>query len=135
MLFFYKFMKGVVRVKYTIASICIFLLIQGMKATLKYFKTKKVDLKRFFKSGGQISAHTTVISAASMFVGHRFGYNSELFGFALIVSFIVFIDSYNLRKAVGELNNEHKGHSFKESTFGVIVGVAWAIFLIKVGLI
>lgn len=75
---------------------------QGFKILTTWVKYKKFDPERIMGSGGMPSSHTTSIVAATMQIGKLYGFNHELFGFAMVISFITMYDAANVRMAAGQ---------------------------------
>lgn len=122
---------------------------------IKVFLTLLIEgtlkLERLHGSGGMPSAHTATIVSASTAIGLLEGFASPVYGFSLIMAFIVMYDASGVRRSVGKqaklLNNmiqdlqNHKflgeerlkeliGHKPTEVAAGAILGVIMANILI-----
>lgn len=117
---------------------------QFIKVILTFVVEKEIKWERIHGSGGMPSAHTATIVAASTAIGLVDGFQSTLFGFSLIMSFIVMYDASGVRRSVGKqarlLNNiiqdlqNHKflgeerlkeliGHKPTEVAAGALLGI------------
>lgn len=113
---------------------------------LKIFsgKRKKVDIGRIFMSGGMPSSHSSFVACMATMVGMRYGFDSDLFAIAAVVSSIIMYDASGVRQAVGKqatiinqlLEDWHQnkvikheklkelvGHTHKQVFFGAILGI------------
>jgi uncharacterized protein len=109
---------------------------------------RRWNFRRFVETGGMPSAHSAAVSALSMAVGMRSGFNSVLFAVTLYFSLIVMYDAAGLRRAAGRqaailnrLMHEHfveaeadrhrlmelLGHTPLQVLVGAILGVASAL--------
>ncbi len=75
---------------------------QTVKVIWTTIKHRRFDAERLMGSGGMPSAHSASVMAGAFACGERAGYNSPLFGFAMIVAFIVMYDAANVRMAAGK---------------------------------
>lgn len=91
-------------------------------------------------SGGMPSAHTAVLSSATMVIGLADGLNSGVFALAVVVLAIVMHDAIRVRRSSGEqglaisqmikeqkssikIPRIYKGHTPLEVIFGLILGI------------
>ncbi len=74
---------------------------QFFKILTFLFVEKKLNLKRFFESGGMPSSHTALVIAATYAVGHVEGVSSTLFAISLMFSVIIMYDATGVRQAAG----------------------------------
>ncbi|MCT4632724.1 MAG: divergent PAP2 family protein [Firmicutes bacterium] len=119
---------------------------QLIKVVLTLLVTKKFDLNRFVGSGGMPSSHTSFVMGLSTAIGLEYGWNSNIYAFALTFALIVMYDASGVRRSVGKqatiLNtiiedlykHKHVGESkLKElvghTPFEVIVGAVLGIFI------
>lgn len=127
-----------------LTSIAAWFIAQGIKVLIFYRRTKIWNLKILTISGGVPSSHTAFVTAATTKIGLLEGVNSTLFGFAVILAFIIMYDAVGVRYAVGEqakfLNRFQRdlkyvvpfrkkkikevcGHTLKEVALGFCIGV------------
>lgn len=70
--------------------------------------------KHLFLSGGMPSGHSSVVTAVSLLIGLREGFDSPLFGLALVFLIIVAYDAMNVRRMAGQtaevVADQLKGH-------------------------
>lgn len=126
---------------------------QGYKVLVTLIKERRFDFERIMGSGGMPSSHTSSIVAVSFAIGESAGYDSPMFGLAILVSFIVMYDAANVRMAAGkqakvlnqlvkELSEDftqisHKdelrellGHTYLEVLVGAVLGALIGIFMV-----
>ncbi|MDF1617012.1 divergent PAP2 family protein [Petrocella sp. FN5] len=117
---------------------------QSIKITWILIKEKRFDVGRLMGSGGMPSAHSASVVATTFSIGRIMGFNSPVFGFAGMMSFIVMYDAANVRMAAGKqaklINRiikelgEHKfsmykelkellGHTYLEVFVGALLGM------------
>ena len=96
----------------------------------------------FARSGGMPSGHMASFTAATMFLGCVYGFESGLFALAVCMCIIVAYDATHVRYAVGEqgkalnvlLKNDRKktlpimeGHTIAQVLVGAIIGAALGV--------
>lgn len=107
----------------------------------------EIDFKRLYQSGGMPSAHTALITSATVTIGVIEGGSSALFGLALALSVIIVYDALGVRRSSGlqadairllygkqkleaELDiGTVQGHTPKEVLFGGLLGSLVALGL------
>lgn len=123
-------------------------LVQAYKGLANFVVHRRWNFRRFVETGGMPSAHSAAVSALSMAVGMKSGFNSVLFAVTLYFSLIVMYDAAGLRRAAGRqaailnrLMHEHfveaeadrhrlmelLGHTPLQVLVGAILGVASAL--------
>lgn len=113
---------------------------QLFKLVYYSIRDRKLTPSYLVTAGGMPSAHTAFVSALSVAVGFRSGFDSELFAVAFVFSAIVIYDSYRFRGHVerqGKVLNrviakyhpdeservpEMVGHSIGEIAVGAALG-------------
>ena len=103
---------------------------------LKIFSGEKgIDISRIIVSGGMPSSHSSFVSCMSTMIGLKYGFSSDLFAVAVVVSLIIMYDASGVRQAVGkqatilnQLIEEEKlkelmGHTPKQVFFGGLLGI------------
>ena len=103
---------------------------------LKIFSGEKgIDISRIIVSGGMPSSHSSFVSCMSTMIGLKYGFSSDLFAVAAVVSLIIMYDASGVRQAVGkqatilnQLIEEEKlkelmGHTPKQVFFGGLLGI------------
>lgn len=117
---------------------------QFMKVILTLFFEKRLDVGRFWGSGGFPSSHTSSVVSVSTAIGLAEGYDTAIYALSLVFALIVMYDASGVRRAVGKqaaiLNkmihdiSEHKhieqeqlkeliGHTPFEVIGGALLGV------------
>ncbi|HVO40480.1 MAG TPA: divergent PAP2 family protein [Spirochaetia bacterium] len=128
-----------------ITAVIVQLACQAFKVVVNSVRERRLALSWFFSTGGMPSAHSAFVTALSVSIGLRSGFQSELFAVAFVFSIIVIYDSWRLRGAVqhqakiikmlardrpdvpaGELR-ENTGHSPAEIVAGVLAGGGLAL--------
>ncbi|MEM4398068.1 MAG: divergent PAP2 family protein [Candidatus Woesearchaeota archaeon] len=95
------FFSELIKNKIIIAVIFSYILTSILKIFFNFIKTKRIDLKLFFKTGGMPSSHSSSVSAMTSMIYFLEGM-SNLFIVCFIISFIVFSDALGIRKAAGK---------------------------------
>lgn len=126
---------------YTLAIAITWLSAHAIKYIIGIFKNEKVTLSRaIFTSGGMPSAHSATIISLATVIGLRDGFESGLFGLAILVAIIVMYDAVKVRRSAGEQGDAikdlikeqgskvkipyiAKGHLMIEVVVGAIFGV------------
>lgn len=124
---------------------------QLLKVLLTLIFDKKLNFYRMVGSGGMPSSHSSTVMALSTSIGLMYGWNSAIYGIALVFSLIVMYDASGVRQSVGKqaiiLNTilddlyQHKhiqeerlkelvGHTKVEVLAGAILGIVIANILI-----
>lgn len=135
-----------------VSAVSAWFIAQLIKVALTAVVEKELKWERLHGSGGMPSAHTATIMAASTAVGITEGFGSAVYGFTVIMAFIVMYDASGVRRSVGKqaklLNNliqdfqNHKflgeerlkeliGHKPTEVFAGAILGVLVANLMIR----
>jgi acid phosphatase family membrane protein YuiD len=78
---------------------------QGMKVALGFFREKKFNFRWFVGSGGMPSSHAAGVSALATSVGVTYGFDSALFAIVLTFTLIVLFDAQGVRLATGKQAN------------------------------
>ena len=126
---------------------------QFYKVLYTLFAQKKLDVKRFFETGGMPSSHSSTVSCLASCTGIIYGRESGYFAGSVILAVIVMYDAMGIRRAagkqagvlnrmmdklsekIGEMFHDEKlkellGHTQLEVLAGMILGVAVA-FMFK----
>ncbi len=125
---------------------------QAIKIPTYFLVEKKLDLCRFFGSGGMPSSHTALVTSLTIMVGTSAGFDSVLFAISAVYASVVMYDASGVRRETGRqgqvlneilrkvfvdgepiTNMELKelvGHTKLEVLGGFIVGVLTALMFI-----
>ncbi len=121
-----------------ISSILSMLVSQLVKSILIILAGKKIKSAALLRSGGMPSSHSALITAVTVSMGLKEGFNSNLFFICVIFSLIVIYDARGIRHTVGKhaklLNktvlienpkklNEYIGHTLPEIIVGISIGL------------
>ncbi len=123
---------------------------QVAKCCIHSILGRRLDLSWLFQTGGMPSSHSALVSALTVKVGFRTGFDSPLFAIAFILALIVMYDAAGVRRAMGKqarlLNimveemskgkavsedrmKEFLGHTPLEVFVGALLGMVIAILL------
>lgn len=114
---------------------------------------KKIDIKRFFDTGGMPSSHSSTVSCLATCIYLIYGKESGYFAISVILAVVVMYDAMGIRRAagkqagvlnrmmdklsdkIGEMFHDEKlkellGHTQLEVLAGMILGIAVA-FIFK----
>lgn len=129
------------------AAIIAWAIAQGTKIILTLVIDKRFDLTRLVGTGGMPSSHSALVMAMAFSVGKSDGFDSTIFGLAIILCFVVMYDAAGIRRAAGKqaeiLNyfiNEHKipnmenlkellGHTPLEVFAGALLGICIGLYV------
>ena len=125
---------------------------QALKIPTYWLVEKKLDLMRFFGSGGMPSSHTAFVVSLAIMVGATEGFDSAIFAMCVVLAAVVMYDATGVRKETGnqaEIINEILrkvfvdgqpiadvdlkeliGHTKLEVLGGAIVGICCALAFI-----
>ena len=126
---------------------------QALKIPTYWLVEKKLNLMRFFGSGGMPSSHTAFVISLTIMIGAVEGFDTALFAAAVVLSAIVMYDASGVRRETGiqgqVLNEilqkvfvdgqpitdvelkELVGHTKVEVAGGFIVGILTALVFIS----
>lgn len=130
---------------YVIAIFLAWFLAHGIKYIFSLIEHEKYSFRSYlFRSGGMPSGHSTAVMAVTTVIGLRDGFQSGLFGLAILMSTIIMYDAVKVRRSSGEqgealvkmiketkskvkLPRVAKGHTPLEvaagATLGVLIGL------------
>jgi acid phosphatase family membrane protein YuiD len=74
---------------------------QALKIPTYWLVEKKLDLGRFFGSGGMPSSHTAFVTALAILVGVTEGFDTAAFAIAVVLAAIVMYDASGVRRETG----------------------------------
>jgi acid phosphatase family membrane protein YuiD len=83
-----------------VAAVCVQLICQAFKYIFYSIREGRSNFSYFLSAGGMPSSHSAFVTALTVSVGLRGGFNTEVFAAAFVFSAIVIYDSYRLRGAV-----------------------------------
>ncbi len=115
---------------------------------LIFLKNKNYTFSKgsFISAGGMPSTHSALITAISISIGLKNGFNSTDFFLAITLLLIIIYDARGIRQSVGnhakilnkkllndhEKTNEYIGHSTSEVIVGILVGLVVAILMFNI---
>lgn len=74
---------------------------QLIKVIITLIHERRLDLNKFFASGGMPSSHSSFVVALAIGIGQEYGYDSGYFAIAAVLSFVVMYDAANVRLQAG----------------------------------
>ena len=74
---------------------------QAMKIPTYWLVEKKLELMRFFGSGGMPSSHSAFVTSLAIMVGATEGFNTAAFAIAVVLASIVMYDASGVRHETG----------------------------------
>jgi len=92
-----------------IAAVAAGSIAQILKVIITLATEKRLALGRFFETGGMPSSHSAAVTALSVSLAMKYGWNSALFAISAVFGYIVMYDAAGVRQAAGkhaELINE-----------------------------
>jgi len=84
------------------AAVVAWFIAQLLKVIVVLIQSRKLDFSRLVGSGGMPSSHSAFVMAMCVNVGETVGYDSPLFGVAVVIGFIVMYDAAGVRRAAGK---------------------------------
>ncbi|MBE6022404.1 MAG: divergent PAP2 family protein [Cellulosilyticum sp.] len=75
---------------------------QFLKIVVTLLQEHRLDLTKFWASGGMPSSHSSFVMALAGSVGQLYGFDSVYFAIAMVFSFIVMYDAANVRLEAGK---------------------------------
>lgn len=76
-------------------------LAQGLKIPLDYLQTRRWNWALLFSAGGMPSSHAALVVAATHAIGLYVGFETPLFGVAVVVCMVVIYDATGIRRQAG----------------------------------
>lgn len=141
-------LAGLLENRVLCGALTAWLIAQGLKPPLEYFRTGKWRWSALLSAGGMPSSHSSLMVGATLGIGLFEGFNSALFALAVAVTMIVVYDAAGVRRQAGmhaerinllfdELLNGHIwdtdelreviGHTPLEVIGGILLGIAVAV--------
>ncbi|MDR3240382.1 MAG: divergent PAP2 family protein [Clostridiales bacterium] len=74
---------------------------QIIKVLIEFKRTKKINTALFISAGGMPSSHSSFVTAMTMSIGFKEGFNSSMFALSAVLSLIVMYDAAGVRRAAG----------------------------------
>jgi len=94
--------QGITQNKTLIAPVAAWLIAQTLKVPLSFDRHTGVDFQRLVSPGGMPSAHSALATALATIAGLVNGWDSSLFGMAVVFAMIVMYDAAGIRQAAGK---------------------------------
>ncbi|PIV26062.1 MAG: hypothetical protein COS37_08395 [Anaerolineae bacterium CG03_land_8_20_14_0_80_58_20] len=140
-------LAGLLQNKVLIGGLAAWLLAQGLKLPMEYFRTREWKWSILLSAGGMPSSHSALVVGVTHGVGLFYGFDSPLFALAVALTMIVIYDAAGVRRQAGmhaerinllfdELLHGHMwddnelrevlGHTPLEVTGGILLALAVA---------
>ena len=94
-------LAGLLQNKVLIGALAGWLIAQGLKPPLEYFRTGKWRWSALLSAGGMPSSHSALMVGATLSIGLFVGFDSALFGLAVAITMIVVYDAAGVRRQAG----------------------------------
>jgi len=126
--------------------------VQTIKVIVEIAKNKKIDIKRWWGSGGMPSSHSAFVCSLATAIGLTDGFGSAVFAMSIAFAFVVMYDASGVRRAAGKqakilnqliesegknINVQEKliellGHTPLEVYVGAVIGITMATILVRI---
>ncbi len=136
-----------------IAAVAAWVIGQFLKFPLEYILNRRWNWGIMFSSGGLPSSHSALVTAVTLSIGFKDGFDTSIFALAVAIAMIVIYDAAGVRRQAGihaerineimknfienrrfpeEDLKEMLGHTKFEVIAGVLLGVliSWALIVI-----
>ena len=77
-------------------------LAQILKTPIHYLRVRQWDWSLLLRAGGMPSSHSALVAAAAHGVGLYYGFDTPLFGVAVVLAVIVIYDATGVRRQAGK---------------------------------
>ena len=84
------------------AAVLAWAIAQILKTILSFVKNDKLDLSRFYGSGGMPSSHSALVMALTFSLGKYQGFSSPFFAISTVLALVVMYDAAGVRRAAGK---------------------------------
>lgn len=137
------------------AAVSAWAIAQILKVIITSVMEKRIDIDCLLSSGGMPSSHSAFVTALSVVIGVKYGFESDIFAIVCAFALVVMYDACGVRRAVGEqakvINNiisalnegsqtggekavkEILGHSPFQVVMGFLLGIAVGIMFATIG--
>jgi acid phosphatase family membrane protein YuiD len=85
-----------------IVSLASWLIAQIAKIVINAIVNKKLDIERLFGDGGMPSGHSATVTSMALMTGFKLGFDSPIFGIAMLLAIIVMHDATGVRHEAGK---------------------------------
>ena len=94
-------LAGLLQNKVLIGGLAAWLLAQGLKLPMEYFRTREWKWSILLSAGGMPSSHSALVVGVTHGVGLFYGFDSPLFALAVALTMIVIYDAAGVRRQAG----------------------------------
>ena len=94
-------LAGLLQNKVLIGGLAAWLLAQGLKLPMEYFRTREWKWSILLSAGGMPSSHSAPVVGVTHGVGLFYGFDSPLFALAVALTMIVIYDAAGVRRQAG----------------------------------
>lgn len=85
-----------------IVSLAAWLIAQVVKIIVNAAVNKRFDIERLFGDGGMPSGHSATVTSMALMTGFKLGFDSPIFGVAMLLAIIVMHDATGVRQEAGK---------------------------------
>jgi uncharacterized protein len=85
-----------------VAALTAWSLAQVIKLPLEYIQTRSWNWAILFRTGGMPSSHSALMAAAAHSIGLFTGFETPLYGLAVVIAMIVIYDATGIRRQAGK---------------------------------
>jgi len=94
-------LAGLLENKVLFGALAAWLIAQGLKPPLEYFRTGKWRWSALLSAGGMPSSHSSLLVGATLGIGLFDGFDTTLFAMAVAITMIVVYDAAGVRRQAG----------------------------------
>lgn len=85
-----------------LAAVTAWAIAQILKVIITSIMEKRIDIGCLLASGGMPSSHSAFVTALSVVIGMKYGFESDSFAIVCAFALVVMYDACGVRRAVGE---------------------------------
>ena len=130
--------------------VIVWFVVQTIKVIVEVAQNKKLDVRRWWGSGGMPSSHSAFVCSLATAIGLTEGLNSPIFALSICFAMVVMYDASGVRRAAGKqarilnqlIENEGKninvqekliellGHTPLEVYVGAVIGIMMSVIFV-----
>ena len=100
--YIYRLFIGIFTNSAIVVPMIAWLAAQFLKTLINSVVTRKFDWHRLFGDGGMPSAHSATVTSLALVIGDKCGFDSSMFGLAVMFAIIVMHDALGVRRETGK---------------------------------
>ena len=94
-------LAGLLENKILIGTLAAWLIAQGLKPPMEYFRSRQWKWHMLLSAGGMPSSHSALLVGVTHSIGLFIGYDSAIFALAVAITMIVVYDAAGVRRQAG----------------------------------